>query len=131
MKKVSKEVDAYIASAPKDTRGKLNEIRAAIRSAAPDAVESISYMMPSYDKGKVAWFAIMKNHVGLYLRPPIIAEHKKELATYVTTKSAIHFPLDKKLPISLIKKLVKARIKKNASGENKNKKEKKKRKTRD
>ncbi|MDE1850467.1 MAG: DUF1801 domain-containing protein [Candidatus Micrarchaeota archaeon] len=131
MKKVSKDVDAYIARAPKNTRGKLKEIRAAIRSVAPGAVESISYMMPSYDKGKVAWFALMKTHVGLYLRPPIIAEHKKELATYVTTKSAVHFPLDKKLPVPLIKKLVKARIKKNSSEENKNKKEKRKRKTED
>jgi len=55
----------------------------------------------------------MKSHIGLYLRPPIIEEHKHELAAYKTTKSAIHFPLDKKLPIALIKKLVKARMKKN------------------
>jgi len=127
MKKSSKEVDAYIARAPKETRGKLREIRAAIRSVAPDATESISYMMPSYDKGKVAWFAVMKNHVGLYLRPPIIAEHKKELAVYFSTKSALHFPLDRKLPIALIKKLIKSRMKKNEE-EVKNKKEKKERK---
>jgi uncharacterized protein YdhG (YjbR/CyaY superfamily) len=55
----------------------------------------------------------MKSHIGLYLRPPIIQEHKKELAGYTTTKSAIHFPLAQKLPLPLIKKLIKARMKKN------------------
>ena len=55
----------------------------------------------------------MYNHIGLYLRPPVIAEHQRELAAYKTTKSAIHFPLDEKLPIRLMKKLVRARMKKN------------------
>ena len=64
-------------------------------------------------KDDLLWFALMKNHIGLYLRPPVIAEHKRELTAYKTTKSAIHFALDKKLPIPLIKKLVKARMKKN------------------
>jgi uncharacterized protein YdhG (YjbR/CyaY superfamily) len=110
----SKEVDAYIAKAPKELRGKLKDIRAAIKQVAPNAKESISYQIPHYSyKGRLAWFALMKNHIGLYLRPPVIAEHKRELAAYKTTKSAVHFPLDEKLPIPLIKKLVRARVKKN------------------
>ena len=110
----AKDVDAYIASAPKDVQIKLREIREAIKQVAPTARESISYDMPFYDyKGRLVWFAIMKTHIGLYLRPPVIDEHKLELASYKTTKSAIHFPLDEKLPIPLIKKLVKARMKKN------------------
>jgi uncharacterized protein YdhG (YjbR/CyaY superfamily) len=114
MKKAPKNVDAYIASAPKEVQGKLKELRAAIKETAPTAVERISYGMPYYHyKGRLAWFGLMKTHIGLYLRPPIIKAHKKELANYVTTQSAIHLPLDKKLPISLIKKLVKARMKKN------------------
>ncbi len=113
IKKTSREVDAYIARAPKKVQGKLRQLRAAIREVAPDAVESISYMMPAYDNGRIAWFANMKNHIGLYIRPPIIADHKKELAGYKTTKSAVRIPLDKKIPISLIKKLVKARVKRN------------------
>ena len=108
-----KSVAAYIAKAPKGAQRKLKEMRALIKGIAPDAVEGISYGMPSYDKGRVAWFASMKEYVGLYLRPPIIDEHKKELAKYKTTKSAIHFPLDEKLPASLIKKLLRARLKKN------------------
>lgn len=106
-------VKAYIARAPLEARPKLNEMRKTIRAVAPKAVESISYGMPGYDKGRVAWFASMKGYVGLYLRPPIIEEHAKELAKYKTTKSAIHFPLDEKLPVALIKKLIRARIKRN------------------
>jgi uncharacterized protein YdhG (YjbR/CyaY superfamily) len=113
MKERPKSVDTYISAAPKEVQDKLSEIRAAIREVAPTAVESISYGMPGYDKGRVAWFGLMKAHIGLYLRPPIIAEHKKELEGYKTTRSAIRFPLDKGLPIPLIKKLVKARMKKN------------------
>jgi uncharacterized protein YdhG (YjbR/CyaY superfamily) len=113
MGRPAKSVGAYISSAPREFRPKLREIRAAIRKVAPTAKESISYGMPGYDKGRIAWFALMKNHIGLYLRPPIIAEHKKELAAYGTTKSAVRFPIDEKLPIPLIKKLVRARMKKN------------------
>lgn len=114
MTKASKEVDAYISAAPKEAQRKLREVRAAIKSVAPTANESISYGMPYYNyKGRLAWFGLHKSHIGLYLRPPIVEEHKKELAGYQTTKSAIHLPLDRKIPISLIKKLVKARMKKN------------------
>ena len=110
----SEDVDSYIASAPKEVRGKLEDIRKAIKEVAPTAEELISYGMPYYDyKGRLVWFAIMKTHIGLYLRPPIIEKHKRELFVYKTTKSAIHFPLDQKLPISLIKKLVRARMKMN------------------
>jgi len=70
--------------------------------------------MPYYDyKGRLAWFGLHSLHIGLYLRPPLIEEHKKELTGYVTTKSAVHLPLDKKIPVSLVKKLVKARMKMN------------------
>lgn len=114
---LSKDVDAYIAKAPKEVQGKLKELRAAIRQVAPGAAESISYKMPYYSyKGRLVWFASMKGYIGLYLRPPVIAEHARELAAYKTTKSAIHLPLDKTLPLPLIKRLVKARMKKNETG---------------
>jgi len=115
MKPRPNDVDAYISNAPQAARGKLREVRAAIRAVAPAAVESISYGMPGYDKGRIAWFGLMKAHIGLYLRPPIIKEHARELAPYSTTKSAVHLPLDRKIPIPLIKKLVRARIKKNTA----------------
>src|SRR5258708_2763301 len=111
-----KDVDAYIAKAPKEARAKLKAMRKVMKEVAPNAVEGISYGMPGYDKGRIGWFALMKRYIGLYLRPPIIKEHKKELAKYKTTKSAIHFPLDQNLPIALIKKLLRARIKKDEVG---------------
>jgi len=107
-------VDEYISAAPKEVQGRLREVRAAIREAAPAAHESISYRMPYYEyKGRLAWFGLQSAHIGVYLRPPVIEEHKNELAGYGTTKSAVHLPLDRKIPVPLIKKLVKARMKKN------------------
>lgn len=114
MQKMPSNVDDYIAAAPKEVQSKLIELRATIREVAPTAVERISYGMPYYDyKGRLAWFGLAKAHIGLYIRPPVIEEHRSELEGYETTKSTVRFPLDKKLPIALIKKLVKARMKKN------------------
>jgi len=108
------DVDAYIAAAPEEARPKLRQLRKLIRTIAPEAKESISYRMPYYDYyGRLVWFAAFKNYVGIFLRPPIIAEHKKELKGYVTTKSAVHFPMNKPLPTALIRKLVRARAAKN------------------
>ena len=109
-----KDVDAFIASAPKEVRGKLKELRVAIRKAAPDAEERISYGMPYYGyMGRVAYFRHAKNHIGLYIPPPVIQEHKRELRGYETARATVRFPLDKRLPVVLIQKLVKARMKKN------------------
>lgn len=123
MKKIPKpkNVDAYIAAAPKEVQGKLKELRAIIRAAAPSAVERISYKMPYYAyKGRLAYFAFAKAHLGLYLPTPVIEEYKSELKSYETTKATLRLPLDKKLPVGLIKKLVRARMKKNdAAGKKK------------
>jgi len=110
----SRAVDAYISAAPRDVQEKLRAVRAAIWDAAPDASESISYGMPYYSyKGRLAWFGIHRTHIGLYLRPPVVQEHRKDLAGYGMTKSAVHLPLDKKIPVPLVKKLVRARVKMN------------------
>jgi len=111
--KRAKNVNQYIKQAPKEMQGSLKKLRALIKKAAPTAFERISYGMPFYDyKGRLVYFAAMRGYIGLYIPPPIIANHPKELKIYATTKSAIHLPL-KKLPTALIKKLVKARIKHN------------------
>lgn len=107
-----KDVDEYIEDAPEDIQGRLKEIRKIIKEVAPEAEEKISYGMPYYGyKGRLVYFALMKNHIGLYIPPPIIDQHKNELKDYVTTKSAVHLPLKEELPVALINKLVKARIK--------------------
>jgi uncharacterized protein YdhG (YjbR/CyaY superfamily) len=113
-----KSVDEYIASAPTGVQDKLKEVRDAIKKAAPSSRESISYSMPYYSyKGRLAWFGLHTQHIGLYLRPPVVEEHKSDLAGYVTTKSAVHLPLDRRIPVSLINKLVKARMKMNEAEE--------------
>ena len=110
----TKAVDAYIQAARGVARNKLQEVRNAIREVAPQARESISYRIPYYDyKGRLAWFGLFTNHIGLYIRPPIIQEHKRELRGYVTTKSAVHLPLDREIPVPLIQMLVKASMRKN------------------
>ena len=112
--KKAKNVEEYIDSAPKETQPKLRELRKAIKSAAPKAEEKISYGMPYYGyQGRLAYFSINKAHIGLYIMPPLIEEFKKEVKDYATSKATLRFPLNKKLPIALIKKLVKAGIKKN------------------
>ncbi len=109
-------VDEYIAKAPKEVQAKLKAIRKAIKEAVPEAMEKISYGMPYYGyKGRLAYFRLAKEHIGLYIAPPVIAEHKNELKDYTTAKATIQFPLEKELPIMLIKKLVKARKQKNDS----------------
>jgi uncharacterized protein YdhG (YjbR/CyaY superfamily) len=116
-----RDVDAYIKAAPKEARAKLLEVRRIIKATAPEAVEGISYRIPYYNfHGALVWFAAFKNHIGIFLRPPVIAEHKRELKGYETTKSAVHFSMNKPIPAELIRRLIKARIAKNeAYGEKK------------
>ncbi len=115
-----KNVDEYITLAPKAVQGKLKEFRKIIQESAPNALEKISYGMPYYGyKGRLAYFAYFKKHIGLYISPPIVEEHKSKLRDYETAKATVRFPLNKKLPGALIKKLIKARIKKNDEAEKK------------
>ena len=112
--KKPKDVDTYIASAPPEVRAKLRELRAVIRKTAPAAVERISYGMPYYAyKGRLAYFRAWKNHIGLYIPTPVIAEHASELKAYQASGATLRLPLDKKLPVALIRRLVNARMKKN------------------
>jgi uncharacterized protein YdhG (YjbR/CyaY superfamily) len=104
-------VDAYIASFPKEIQAKLRQLRSTILEAAPDARESISYRMPYYScNGRLAYFSGFKNHIGLYIPTPVIEEHEKELKAYVTAKATVRFPIDKAIPVRLVKKLVRARL---------------------
>jgi uncharacterized protein YdhG (YjbR/CyaY superfamily) len=115
-----KDVDEYIAIAPKEVQDKLKEFRAIIKTAAPSAQERISYGMPYYYyKDRLVYFGLSKKHIGLYIPTPVIEEHKSELKCYETAKATVRFPLDKRLPVMLIKKLIKARINKNDEKEKK------------
>jgi uncharacterized protein YdhG (YjbR/CyaY superfamily) len=109
-------VGEYIARAPAEVRAQLEQVRSTIRAVAPGAVELVSYRMPGYaypgysGGGVFVWFALFKTHISLFLRVPTVADHRKELANYQTTKSAVHLPLDQKIPGPLIRKLVRASI---------------------
>lgn len=111
-------VEDYIAKQPKEVQNKLNGLRSAIQEAAPGATETVSYFeMPGYFykdydyNGMFAWFSFKKPHVRLHVRPPVIEDHKDELVDYTTTKAIVSFSIDKKLPKTLVKKLVKASLK--------------------
>lgn len=115
-----KNVDEYIAQAPKEVQEKLQELRAVIRSTAPGAEERISYGMPYYEyKGRLVYFQLWKKHIGFYVPTPVLEECQSELEGYETTKATVRFPLDEKLPLALIEKLVKARVRKNEEAEKK------------
>jgi uncharacterized protein YdhG (YjbR/CyaY superfamily) len=107
-----KTVAAYIAAAPKDSRKLLRQIRSIIKATAPEAEERISYGMPYYHYlGRLAYFAGYKHHIGIYLPPPVLQEHKEELAKYETSRGTVRFPLDRKISSSLVRKLIRARMK--------------------
>lgn len=107
----AKDMDEYIAGFPPGVRRRLNQIRAIIRKAAPEAEEAIKYQMPTFVLGKsLVHFAAFKNHIGLYPTPSGIAAFKDDLAPYVNAKGSVQFPLDKPLPLALIERIVRFRI---------------------
>jgi uncharacterized protein YdhG (YjbR/CyaY superfamily) len=107
-------VDGYIAGYPEDVQKKLAQMRGTIKRAAPGAEEVISYSMPAYKlNGMLVWFAAHTNHLGLYPRGSGIETFKDELADYKCSKGTIQFPLNKPLPLALITKIVKFRVKEN------------------
>jgi uncharacterized protein YdhG (YjbR/CyaY superfamily) len=108
-------IDEYIKAFPESMQEKLQRIRSTIRKAAPDATEAISYGMPTFKHhGNLVHFAGYENHIGFYPGASGISTFKKELTGYVTSKGTIRLPLDKPLPIALIAKIVKLRVKDNA-----------------
>ena len=111
MKKIT-DINEYIAGFPDLIRQQLIQLRSTIKNAATGAKEVISYNMPAYKlKGVLVYFAGCKNHIGFYPGSSPIMEFKDDLKTYTTTKGAIHFPIDQRLPVKLITKIVKFRIK--------------------
>jgi uncharacterized protein YdhG (YjbR/CyaY superfamily) len=114
MKKFS-SIDEYIKSFPKNIQTILEKMRQTIREAAPEAVEAISYQMPTFKlNGKnLVHFAAFENHIGFYPVPSGIEAFKKELSPYKQGKGSVQFPLEKPIPYDLVEKIVKYRVKEN------------------
>ncbi len=108
-------IDEYIAAFPADTQELLEEIRALIKSTAPDATETMSYAIPTFDlNGKhLVHFAGYAHHVGFYPTPSGMVTFEAELVPYRAGKGSARFPLDKPLPIDLIRRIVEYRVAEN------------------
>lgn len=104
-------IDQYIVSCDTHAAAKLQQLREIIQRAAPAAEEVISYGMPAFRQGKIlVYFAANKSHIGFYPTASPIEVFREELKAYKTSKGAIQFPMDQKLPILLIKRIVKFRL---------------------
>lgn len=108
-------IDEYIARFPAETQIVLEQIRATIRKAAPDATETISYAIPTFTQpgGHLVHFAAFKNHIGFYATPTGHEAFAKELSGYKQGKGSVQFPLDEPMPLDLITKIVQFRVKQN------------------
>ena len=115
-------IDEYIASFPDNTQTILEQVRTAIKKAAPEAEEVISYSMPAFKlNGILVYFAAHNKHIGLYPTASGIEAFKKELSIYKGAKGSVQFPFHKPLPIELIMKIVKFRVKENMQPKTKKK----------
>ena len=107
-------IHEYIETFSVPIQKKLSTIRELIKKIAPDALEKISYRMPTfYLNGNLVHFAAHSEHIGFYPTPSGVSKFKRELSKYETFKGAVQFPMAEPLPIELIRKIVKFRVQEN------------------
>src|SRR5580658_127455 len=107
-----KTVTEYINTAPPEAQKKLRELRACIRAAAPGAKESLKWGMPAFSYRRIlVTLAAFKNHIGFYPTSSAVTAFAKELSKFSTAKGSIQFPLEKPLPLSLVRKITAFRVK--------------------
>jgi len=106
-----KSITEYIDAAPKEAQKKLREMHASIRKSAPGATESLKWGMPAFSYRRIlVTFAAHKTHIGFYPTPSAVSAFAKELSKFVTAKGSIQFPLEKPLPLPLIRKITAFRV---------------------
>jgi len=121
--KTPKDTDEYMLGFPEDKQAILEKFRATIKKAAPGAEEVISYGIPAFKfQGLLVWFAGHNKHIGFYPRVSAIEAFKKELSEYKGAKGSVQFPFDKPMPLALVTRIVKFRIKENLEKERKKRK---------
>ena len=109
-----KTIDDYIASCPTNVQHTLRELRSAIKEAAPDAEETISYGMPAFKlNGILVYFAAHKNHIGFYPTASGIRAFKDKLSAYKQSKGTVQFPIDEPIPTDTVREIVRFRVKEN------------------
>lgn len=107
-------IDEYMAEFPPDTQRVLREVRALVKATAPQATETISYAIPTFDlNGHLVHFAAYENHLGFYPAPSGIAAFREELKPYKRAKGSVQFPLGRPLPMDLIRRMVEFRVAEN------------------
>ena len=107
-------IDAYIAGYPEEVQAILQEIRRTIHETAPEATEAISYGMPTFKlHGNLVHFGAFKSHIGFYPVPSGMEAFQEELAAYKQGKGSVQFPLDKPMPLDLIRRIVEFRVQEN------------------
>jgi len=106
-------IDAYFKDQAKSVQAMLGTLRGVIAKSAPGAMEVISYGMPAFKlNGRIlVYFSAFQNHIGFFPTASGVSAFKKELAGYKTSKGTIQFPYDKPLPVGLVGKIVKFRVK--------------------
>lgn len=113
-KKTPKDIDDYIDRFPGEAQQLLQQMRTTIKKAAPKAEETISYGIPAFrQNGMLVWFAAFKNHIGFYPHASGITAFKKELSAYKSAKGSVQFPFESPLPLALVSRMVKFRVKEN------------------
>jgi uncharacterized protein YdhG (YjbR/CyaY superfamily) len=106
-----KSITEYIDAAPKEAQKKLREMLACIRTSAPGAEESLKWGMPAFSYGRIlVTFAGHKHHIGFYPTPSAVSTFAKDLLKFATAKGSIQFPLEKPLPLPLIRKITAFRV---------------------
>lgn len=106
-----KTIAEYIDAAPTGARKKLREMRACIRAAAPGATESLKWGMPAFSYKRIlVTFAAHKHHIGFYPTPSAVLAFADKLSAFVTAKGSVQFPLDRPLPLALIRKITAFRV---------------------
>ena len=113
--RIPRSVDEYIARFPPEVRSKLEKLRQTIHEAASDISEKISYQMPAFERqGILVWFAAFRKHIGFFPTADGVAAFKKKLGAFAASKGTVQFPLDAEPPYSLVKDIVKHRVRSNA-----------------
>jgi len=106
-----KTITAYIDAAPKDARKKLRQMRACLRKSAPGAKESLKWGMPAFSYRRIlVAFAAHKHHIGFYPTPSAVRAFARDLLKFATARGSIQFPLEKPLPLPLIRKITAFRV---------------------